>query len=70
VCPHLTLFASAFASVGARLPSRCLATAVFSGFTIPALRRHVSLHLNVVGRVIFSAVRLVSDIVDLPEDAY
>jgi hypothetical protein len=36
-----------FVAVGKCFPSRCLITAIFSGLTILAFRRHIALHLTV-----------------------
>jgi hypothetical protein len=43
------------------LPRRCLATAVSSGSTIPAFKRHVTFHSKVIERDVFYAVRVVSN---------
>jgi hypothetical protein len=60
VSPLIT-FLRAFIGAGTCLPSRCLATVVFSSSTIPAFRRHVMLHSKPAGRGVFYAVGAVTN---------
>jgi hypothetical protein len=62
VCsPSNNFQACAFVAAGTRLPRRCLGTVVSSGSTIPAFRRHVTLHSEVFGRSVFYAAGVVSN---------
>jgi hypothetical protein len=54
------IFVCIFVAAGTFLPSRCLATAISSGSTIPTFTRNVTLHSKVVGRGVFCAVRVLS----------
>jgi hypothetical protein len=62
VSPIRNIFACVFVSAGKCSPSRCLATTIPPGSTIPTFRSYVTLHSNAVGRVVSCAVRVVPNI--------
>jgi hypothetical protein len=56
------LFTCVFVAAGRCSPGRLLATAVFSGFSIPAFKCHVTLHSKVAVRDAFYAALVLSNI--------